>query len=170
LPNVLGRRYALGLWGLVVASGLSGCAVYDPFQVWRFTADYNTQRCYSAQATYYDHLPPKNVRVRMVQWGYNVGPNGPAIAFPIPSDAQTTPVLPPPAPPAPAMIPVAPPADDDLLDRSQPPEFPTAPLPDRSSAPGPTAEGETGIERSAYTTAPARRITSRAWLFSGPRK
>ena len=52
----------------------SGCAIYTPFEVVRFWADYNTERACNAQVETFDHLPPKTARVRLMRWGYNVGP------------------------------------------------------------------------------------------------
>ena len=52
----------------------SGCVIYTPFEVVRFWADYNTERACNAQVECFDHLPPKTPRVRLMRWGYNIGP------------------------------------------------------------------------------------------------
>jgi hypothetical protein len=152
-----------------VASGLSGCAVFDPYQVWRYHADYNSERAFSAQMVFYDHLPPKPVRTRLVQWGYNVPPIGPPAYVTLPTEGSTAPGphLPAaPVPPLPAMIPLAPPTD--LLEQSRPPEF-TTPA-ERVPVPtGPTAESSS-IQRSSYVPPATHRsasVSSRAWLFRG---
>lgn len=61
------------LWS-VLALQLSGCAIYTPFEVVRFWADCNTERLCNAQVEVFDHLPPKTARVRLMRWGYNIGP------------------------------------------------------------------------------------------------
>jgi hypothetical protein len=61
------------LWA-VLALQMSGCAIYTPFEVVRFWADYNSERMCNAQVEVFDHLPPKTARVRLMRWGYNIGP------------------------------------------------------------------------------------------------
>jgi hypothetical protein len=146
--------------GLAFAGALPGCAIYDPWQVWRYHVDYNTERQCAAQIVFYDHLPPKLVRVRLMQWGYNVGPGAPAAPMMLPADAGPA-LAPPPAAPNPASpstIPPAPPAD--LLERSRPPAF----TPNSSEEPEPpTPVGPTA------TRPPIQRTAHATWIFSGPK-
>jgi hypothetical protein len=53
---------------------LAGCALHTPYKVLRYNVDYNTERHLSAQVESYDHLPLKPVRVKLMRFGYNVGP------------------------------------------------------------------------------------------------
>jgi len=160
----------------------SGCAIYTPFQVFRFTADYNTERRCSLQAEVFEHLPPRPVRVRMNRWAYNVGPQPMTAEIPIPSDA---PVAPPPAPaigPGPALVPsVTPeqmPGDDDLLDDARPPAFPPSPPQPRidlqsdqpaGSRLGPSARANGAVRGASYevrrATTPTTSAPTGAWLF-----
>lgn len=68
------RRHKSLLLLAVLLPSLSGCVIYTPFEVVRFWADYNTERMCNAQVESFDHLPPKTARVRLMRWGYNVGP------------------------------------------------------------------------------------------------
>jgi hypothetical protein len=155
--HVIRRGWCL-LSGFVIAASLSGCAIYDPWQVWRYHAGYNTERALSAQITFYDHLPPPPVRTRLMQWGYNVTPASTPTAFVIPADAPVAPpVMTPAMPPAPAteMQSVTPP---DLLDRSRPPELPPA---------APTARAPAEIQQLHQSVAPpAPPPRTAAWLFA----
>ncbi len=54
--------------------GFSGCALHTPHEVVRCWADYNTERQINAQVEVFDHLPPKTARVKLMRWGYNLGP------------------------------------------------------------------------------------------------
>lgn len=53
---------------------LSGCVLHTPYKVIRYSIDTNTERHLSAQVEAYDHLPLKPVRMKLMRWGYNVGP------------------------------------------------------------------------------------------------
>jgi hypothetical protein len=55
---------------------LSGCAIHTPYEVVRYWADWNTERHVNCQCEVFDHLPPKTARVKLMRWGYNVGPPG----------------------------------------------------------------------------------------------
>lgn len=54
--------------------GISGCAIHNPHEVHRYWLDFNTERKGNAQIESFHHLPPKPVAVKMMRWGYNVGP------------------------------------------------------------------------------------------------
>lgn len=159
----------------------SGCAIYTPYQVFRFTADYNTERRPSFQTEVFEHLPPRPVRVRLNRWAYNVGPQATTAEIPIPEDA---PIAPPPMPmgvPGPALVPsVIPespetmPEDGDLLDESQPPAFPPSPRIDlRSEQPsgrvGPSARANSPVRGASYSVPqPSAKVPpspTGAWLF-----
>lgn len=179
------RRSAYTVVACVMAS-LSGCAVFTPYQIFRFTADYNTERRMSFQAEVFDHLPPYPVRVRMNKWAYNVGPQPTSATIPIPAEAPVAPAPVPVQRPGAVMVPSVTPeptsGESDLLDQSQPPPFPptpTAPRTDlRSEQPpgrmGPSARANAPVRGASYTvpavpspTAPARNTPSPtgAWLF-----
>jgi len=53
---------------------LCGCAHRSQWEVKRWCADWNSERECNAQVESFDHLPPKPTRVRLMRWGYNVGP------------------------------------------------------------------------------------------------
>lgn len=59
----------------LVLLSFSGCAIHTPFEVTRFWADYNTERQCNAQVEAFDHLPPHTARIKLMRWGYNVGPD-----------------------------------------------------------------------------------------------
>ncbi len=80
---------------IVLTLILPGCAVYDPYRVWRFSFDYNTERALSAQMGVYDHLPPKPVKFRLIRWAYNVGPSPDRTPQMIPANSPTKPTVPP---------------------------------------------------------------------------
>jgi len=42
--------------------------------VHRYSLDYNTERRMNVQVESLDHLPVKPVRMKLMRWGYNVGP------------------------------------------------------------------------------------------------
>jgi len=160
------RRYVLAMIGLGLTSSLSGCVVFDPWQVWRCSVNYNTQRACSAQITVYDHLPPKPARTRLMQWGYNVAPvMSPPTTFAIPANVPIDPFA---IPPAPGMDPTPPLQSPDMLDRARPPELPPAATPadaePRVTAPrGPTA----ALPPDSISQA---RSAAGAFLFSAPVK
>lgn len=81
------------LVGWLVASSfcVSGCAIYDPWQVWHFRFDYNTERQWSAQFAVSDHLPPKPLRVKRIRWRYNSGTPELAGAVCLPPETELTP-------------------------------------------------------------------------------
>lgn len=56
--------------------GISGCAIYSPFDMKRYGFDWNSERHLNAQVEMFDHLPPKPLRVKLMRWGYNIGPSG----------------------------------------------------------------------------------------------
>jgi len=152
---VLCRDWLLLTW-LAIAASLPGCAIYDPWQVWRYHLDYNTERACAAHITFYDHLPPAPVRTRLMQWGYNVGPAVPSGAFIIPANTPVCPVPTTPAvPPAPAAeAPAGSPPD--LLDRSSPPELPQM---------SPTAREPSEIQPLNRAVAAPSVAQRTAWLF-----
>lgn len=185
--NGLSHWIRSGCWTIGCVAGVllfSGCAIYTPYQVFRFTADYNTDRRPSLQAEVYEHVPPRPVRVRLNRWAYNVGPQPTTAEIPIPGDA---PVSPPPVlgiVPGPALVPsVTPgntiPEDGDLLDESQPPPFPPPPpqprIDLRSEQPGkqfgPSARANSPIRGVSYSvpqpSVKAAPSPTGAWLF-GP--
>jgi len=148
-----------GLWSL-----LPGCAIYDPYQVWRFHADFNTERSFSAQWLAYDHLPPKRVRMRLMKWGYNVGPSPARMPFAIPHDSPISPLT-----PAPAGVVPGNGIETDLLEEARPPALPfeAAPEPPRPlglpQAPATTVpEGPTAQRPSPRAATPA------SWIFTTP--
>lgn len=165
-----------------VMGSSSGCAFYTPYQVFRITPDYNTERRLSLQAEVFDHLPPRPLRVRMDKWAYNVGPQPTTATIPIPGDA---PVAPPPVPvigPGPALVPsMSPeqvPGNDDLLDDAKPPALPPAPPQPRidlqsdqpnSGRLGPSARANGAVRGASYevprTTTPTKPAPAGAWLF-----
>lgn len=153
------HRRVLLLWGALLL--LPGCAIYDPYQVWRFHADFNTERGLSAQWMAYDHLPPKRVRMRLMKWGYNVGPSPVRMPFAIPDDSPVQPLM----PPSPGAIPGP---GGDLLEEARPPALPRieeAPPPYPLSLPKTPAsgpEGPTALRSSARTA------TQASWIFSTP--
>ncbi len=162
-----------------VAMLLSGCAIYTPYQVFRFTADYNTERRASFQAEVFEHVPSRTVRVRMNRWAYNVGPQPTTASIPIPSTARVTPVPIITSPPA-STPPAAAPGDGrDLLEESQPP-VPVPPVPRtdlRSEEPGgrfgPSARANNGVRGASYEVprvmppnVPSVPTPTGAWLFS----
>lgn len=53
---------------------LSGCVLHTPYKVLRWSVNYNSERCVNAQVESYDHLPLKPPRIKLMRWGYNVGP------------------------------------------------------------------------------------------------
>lgn len=166
--------------GWLVAT-LSGCTIYDPYRVMRLSVDFNTERALSAQAECLDHLPPRIVRLRLMKWGYNVGPAAlpPEVATtaPVPGNS-TAPAAPPatdPMPLVPPPSPAAPPAevDQDLLERSQPPVMPKVGAPqDESplSPVGPTAQAPSALRPAGLQTpgGTRRSTATAAWLFAPP--
>jgi hypothetical protein len=60
---------------------IGGCTSISPFEAKRWWADWNTERHCNAQVECFDHLPPTEMRVRLMRSGYNVGPLAcPAVA------------------------------------------------------------------------------------------
>lgn len=53
---------------------LSGCVLHTPYKVLRCSVNYNSERHINAQVESYDHLPLKPPRIKLMRWGYNVGP------------------------------------------------------------------------------------------------
>lgn len=163
------------VWGLLLC-GLPGCAVYDPYRVWRFGADYNTERQLSAQVGEYDHLPPRPVPVRLMKWGYNVGPSPQrGSSYAIPAHSPTAPTQPPPIgvepggkyedydlPPMP-IWPSRPPVPWQPPLPPQPSLLPSQPLLEPF---GPTATAPRPEQRTS-ARAPVS-ATPAAWLFSAP--
>ncbi len=164
---------------------LQGCALYSPYQVFRFTGDYNTERRPSLQAEVFEHLPSHPVRVRLNQWAYNVGPQISTSSIPIPANSPVAPAPmatpgPPqyPGPNGPALNPGGEPPDADLLDEARPPDLlPRPPLPRtdlRSEEPGtgrfgPSARANGKIRGASYEV-PVPQTQSvpdppGAWLF-----
>lgn len=175
------RRAATCL--LIVGSVLTlpGCAVYTPYQVFRFTGDYNTERRISVQGEVFEHLPSRPVRVRLNQWAYNVGPQTSTSSMPIPANAPVAPApaIPPTLPPAPdpTLDLDSGPPDPDLLDESQPPAIPQPPYPRtdmRTEQPGggrtgPSARADGSIRGASYAApSPLPKpvpAPDGAWLF-----
>jgi len=137
---------------------LSGCAVYNPTHVWRYHADFNTERQISGQWVDYSHQPPKHVRMRLAKWSYNVGPSPQSSEMVIPSESPIQPLIP-------APIGVEPSYRPDLLEDAEPPVFPTfeslKPPPSRTGAPSRPVEP---YGPTAGQSQPA--ITPAAWMFS----
>jgi len=156
-------------WAALACLGSSGCAVYDPYRVWRFGFDFNTERQLAGYVATYEHLPPRPVRMRLTKWAYNVGPSQTTAGLYIPADATTQPAVPPPDG-------VPPGSGDDLLEQAQPPTIlpDLPPVPSPSAAPqfapdrqpGPTAARPGRVRSASYTTTPAD--PSAAWLFATP--
>lgn len=68
------RRLVRRISTCLTLLGFSGCALHTPHEVVRCWADYNTERHLNAQVEVFDHLPPKTARVKLMRWGYNLGP------------------------------------------------------------------------------------------------
>ena len=173
------------LWMTCLAPlAFGGCAIYTPFETKRYWVDYNTERQHNAQIEIFDHLPPKTVRVKMYQWGYNIGPaptsgvstwgkikaailprHGESYGAPagetvwveaVPSDPMpvTPDVTLPPIPPA------APPVEN--------PAIPPGVLPGAPSAARPALIAPAGYQ-SAGTTGQQASPASATWLFAPTR-
>ncbi|HUQ70798.1 MAG TPA: hypothetical protein VM165_14810 [Planctomycetaceae bacterium] len=144
----------------------SGCALYTPVKVWRWTFDYNTEREFGFQVEAYDHLPPRPIRMRMTKWAYNVGPSpSPGMMF-IPEGAPMTPQ----DSPAPTLPPAPAP---DQLDNARPPALPPEPastLTPLTPRSGPSAFRSRNMRSISYqnSVAPDPNPTpaTAAWLFS----
>lgn len=167
----------------VFTAFLQGCAIYTPYQVFRFTGDYNTERRPSLQGEVFEHLPSHPVRVRLNNWAYNVGPQASTSSIPIPANSPIipSPVVPPnyqqdSVPNGPALKPGD--NETDLLDEAQPPEFfPTGPLPrtdlrSEERVPGrvgPSARANGNVRGASYEVpiSPPRSLPdpTGAWLF-----
>lgn len=146
-------------WLLVVVVTLQGCAVYDPTHVWRYHADFNTERQLSGQWVDYSHQPPKHVRMRLAKWNYNVGPSPLKGDMTIPAESPVLPL-------APAPVGVEPSYRPDLLEESEPPLFPTfeSLKPPKSGTGAPPA----AVEPYGPTAGASQRpITQTTWMFSG---
>lgn len=162
----------------ISALTLPGCALYSPYQVFRFTADYNTERRPSLQAEVFEHLPSHPVRVRLNQWAYNVGPQTSTSSIPIPANSPIAPDPTLPANPPEPGIPGNEALEPDLLDESQPPAFlPAPPLPRtdlRSEQPGgrmgPSARANGRVRGAGYKVPVPQTATvpapTGAWLFA----
>ncbi len=157
MPSCHAHRHLA--WGMGCLL-LSGCAIYDPHQVWRFQANYNTERALSVQWTGYDHLPPKTIRMRLLKWGYNVGPSPTRMGFMIPDEAVVEPRVEPPTG-------VLPGREPDLLEESRPPALPPVvpPGPQRSGLPGAPAPEPYGPTAEATH----RGVAPTAWMFPASR-
>jgi hypothetical protein len=152
---------------LVLSASASGCAIYDPWQVWRYHVDYNSERQWSAQISFSDHLPPPPVRVKMIRWGYNVGlPIQHSSTWP-PSTLQYAPPPVQPLPPAP--VPESFPAQHFEQAASDPVwAYPVFELSERLQ---PTATSNTPRSVVANNGSAAQRAPSApagTWLFSRP--
>lgn len=154
-PQVSGHSFTW-LVGWLVASSLcvSGCAIYDPWQIWHFRLDYNTERQWSAQFAVSDHLPPKPLRVKRIRWRYNSGTPELAGAVCLPPETVLPPdtsTLPEPPLPGSGMPELRPPAAS--------PNYPAALISLNNTAGQPA----TGASAPAQPLAPQG-----AWLFSRP--
>ena len=142
-----------------VCGSLSGCAVYDPYRVWRYGIDFNTERQLSAQWEVNEHLPPKHVAVQLMKWGYNVGPSPMRAPAEIPPNSPVAPVVPVPEG-------VLPGNEPDELDQAQPPVLPPSnrPLPpDPTGLPNrPQVEFYGPTAHSAATSSPIMRTSATA--------
>ncbi len=162
----------------------AGCAICTPSQVFRFTADYNTERRMSMQGEVFEYLPSHPVRVRLNKWAYNVGPQVSTSSIPIPSNSPIGPApvpdVAPPLPPQPGLTSDPEFTDEDLLEDARPPYLPPAPpLPridlrsqQRGNEPnrsGPSARAESRIRGASYQVASplpsSPPVPSGAWLF-----
>lgn len=179
-----GRRASAAVlypWICVCLLISPGCALYSPYQVFRFTADYNTERRLSLQGEVFEHLPPHPVRVRLNTWAYNVGPQQSSLNMSIPANSPISPTEPPPRPALPSEPPLPHPSepfDSDLLDESLPPEFsPASPGPrtdlrseERGGRMGPSARANGSIRGASYEVpSPQRTPPPRptgTWLFT----
>lgn len=142
----------------ICAFAMSGCAVYDPTHVWRYHADFNTERQLSAQWVDYTHQPPKHVRMRMTKWAYNVGPSPMKSEITIPTESPTLPITPLPVGVEPSYRP-------DMLEEAEPPAFPTF-----ESLKPPKANGSQPSYLEPYgpsAAAPSSQVTPSSWVFSG---
>jgi hypothetical protein len=172
----------------VTFSLVSGCVVYTPFEVCRYWADWNTERHVNAQCESFDHLPPKPARVRLMRWGYNVGPTPNPLGMsrfgsgwfgmglpcrlrsaddcPPEGASGGSPAMLPSGPPTnPSSSPVpppAPPAETDEREEIVPPPLPVPPT-TRRSASSVTQAGHAVRERHARV-----RTSNPAWLFPSP--
>lgn len=138
---------------------LSGCAVYNPTHVWRYHADFNTERQLSGQWVDYSHQPPKTVRMRLTKWSYNVGPSPHKTEMMIPAESPVLPVTP-------APVGVEPSYRPDELEEAEPPLFPTfeSLKPPRPNYGSPTRD----VEPYGPTAGPSQpAITPTSWMFSG---
>lgn len=167
----------------VLASSQLGCAIDTPSQVFRFTADYNTERRFSVQGEVFEHLPSHPVRVRLNRWAYNVGPQVSTSSIPIPANSPVTPpptpVIAPPLPPQPGLSEDSDRPQEDLLEESRPPRLP----PDSWSTPrtdlrneergngrgGPSARANGNVRGASYEVTqgpvPAEPPPAGVWLF-----
>lgn len=155
-PQRVSGHCSLWLAGCLVASSvcISGCAIYDPWQVWHFRLDYNTERQWSAQFAVSDHLPPKPLRVKRIRWRYNSGTPELAGAVCLPPETEQTPDKP--------TLPEAPLPGSAIPDPRSPaasPNYPATLMPLNHTAVLPSSGA------SAYAQPPA---PPGAWLFSRP--
>jgi hypothetical protein len=140
---------------------LTGCALHTPYQVLYGTIDYNTERHLSAQVSSYDHLPLKPIRVKLMRFGYNVGPlpsgtglgTGCHKSWKHSDGCETEPMIVGYVPPT-TIVPAAPAANPAV------PPAPPAQIPAASLGPD--------VRAAAHPVENASRAASAAWLFGAP--
>lgn len=158
------RRVAVGLLLGCCLICESGCAIYDPYRVWRFGADYNTERQLSMQWSVQEHLPPKHVAVRLMKWRYNPGTTPHAASYAIPANSPVNPITPAPTGVLPGNV-------DDELEQAAPPSIlpPIPPYPQQPiQLPSRKLVEPYGPSASGGTTSRSTSATPTSWMFGSP--